>query len=98
MTSGTGQRAPPRMAPFEIDDLALFLDLDGTLAPIAPTPDQIVLDSRVRDLLPRLVRRLRGRVAIVSGRSITNIDRILDNRITAAAGIHGLERRTGSGV
>jgi trehalose 6-phosphate phosphatase len=98
MTSGTGQRAPPLMAPFEIDELALFLDFDGTLAPIAPTPDQIVLDSRVRDLLPRLIRRLGGRVAIVSGRSIANIDRILGKRIMAAAGVHGLERRTASGV
>jgi trehalose 6-phosphate phosphatase len=98
MIGGTAQEAPPRMAPVEVDGLALFLDLDGTLAPIAPTPDQAILDVRIRDLLPRLVRRLGGRVAIISGRTIANIDRILGTTIMAAAGVHGLERRTASGV
>jgi trehalose 6-phosphate phosphatase len=81
-----------------VDKLALFLDLDGTLAPIASAPDRVALDFRVVGLLARLMRRLGGRVAIVSGRSIADVDRIVDGSVTAVAGIHGLERRTASGV
>jgi trehalose 6-phosphate phosphatase len=81
-----------------VEGMALFLDLDGTLAPIAATPDEIVLDFRVLDLLPRLMRRLDGRVAVISGRSIENLDSILAENILALAGVHGLERRTASGV
>ena len=81
-----------------VDNLALFLDLDGTLVPLASAPDQVALDFRVVGLLSRLVRRLGRRVAIVSGRSIADVDRIVEDSIAAVAGIHGLERRTVSGV
>jgi trehalose 6-phosphate phosphatase len=84
--------------PPAIDGMALFLDLDGTLAPIAATPDEVFLDSRVLDLLPRLMRSLDGRLAIISGRRLKSLDRILGGRIVAVAGLHGLERRTASNV
>jgi trehalose 6-phosphate phosphatase len=87
-----------RSEPPSVEGMALFLDLDGTLAHIAPTPDEIVLDRRILDLFPRLRRRFNERVAIVSGRSIGNLDRILGESIIATAGVHGLERRNASGV
>jgi trehalose 6-phosphate phosphatase len=93
MIGGIRGLEPPTM-----DGIALFLDLDGTLAPIAATPDAIVLDFRVPDLLPRLAEKLSGRVAIISGRSLENVDRILSGSIVPVAGVHGLERRTASGV
>jgi trehalose 6-phosphate phosphatase len=41
---------------------------------------------------------LEGRLAVISGRPIKDIDRILDGAARAAAGVHGLERRSASGA
>ena len=76
---------------------ALFLDLDGVLAPLAPTPDAVRPDARRTAVLTRLTDRLDGRVAIVSGRTLGEIDRISDGAARAASGVHGLQRRRGDG-
>lgn len=76
---------------------ALFLDLDGVLAPLAPTPDAVGPDIRRTQVLKRLTDRLQGRVAIVSGRTLSEIDRISDGAARAASGVHGLQRRRGDG-
>jgi len=76
---------------------ALFLDLDGTLAPIAPRPQDVRLNDDQRDILRRLAARLGGRLAILSGRSISDVDRILGGAVIAVAGVHGLERRGADG-
>jgi trehalose 6-phosphate phosphatase len=78
--------------------LALFLDLDGVLAPMAPTPDAVVADPRRTAVLTRLDRALDGRLAIVSGRTLSEIDRIADSASPSAAGVHGLERRRRDGA
>lgn len=80
-----------------VERLALFLDLDGTLAPLAETPDAVGPVRSRSDLLHALVRSLGGRVAILSGRTIADVDRILERSVAAVAGIHGLERRTSAG-
>ena len=77
---------------------ALFLDLDGVLAPLAPTPDAVGPDARRTAVLKQLNNRLQGRVAIVSGRTLNEIDRISDGAARAAAGVHGLQRRRGDGT
>jgi len=76
---------------------ALFLDLDGVLAPLAPTPDAVIPDARRTAVLKSLAERLGGRVAIVSGRTIAEIDRIAETALTPASGVHGLERRRADG-
>ena len=81
----------------ELSGAALFLDLDGTLAPIVSRPDQVVPDTRRTSILERLRRGLDGRLAVVSGRTLADLDRILEHRVAALAGVHGLTRRTGSG-
>ncbi len=73
--------------------MALFLDLDGVLAPMAPRPDDVVADPRRTAVLNALGEALNGRVAIVSGRTLGEIDRISDSASPSAAGVHGLERR-----
>jgi trehalose 6-phosphate phosphatase len=77
--------------------LALFLDIDGTLVPIAPTPAEV----RPAPELPRLLRRaaadLGNALAIVSGREITSIDQVTQNVVPYAAGSHGAEFRLGPG-
>lgn len=76
---------------------ALFLDLDGVLAPLAPTPDAVTPNARRTAVLKSLAHRLGGRVAIVSGRTIAEIDRIAGTALTPASGVHGLERRRADG-
>lgn len=76
-----------------LPDAALFLDLDGTLARFQPRPDDVGPDPVRNDLLRRLQRETCGRLAVVSGRSIDDLDRILEASVTVVAGVHGLERR-----
>jgi trehalose 6-phosphate phosphatase len=84
--------------PTEVRGLALFLDMDGVLAPLAPTPDEVVPDPRRTAILRRLVPALDGRLAIISGRTLSEIDRITDGASPSASGVHGLtiRRRDGS--
>src|SRR5690606_34627785 len=92
--------APPRLPhpPVCLPSAALFLDLDGVLAPLAPTPDAVGPDARRTAVLTRLTRALQGRTAVVSGRTLAEIDRISDGAARAASGVHGLERRRGDGT
>lgn len=92
--AGLGDLTPP---PVRFDRLALFLDMDGVLAPIAETPDAVRPVARRTALLRRLDALLEGRVAIVSGRTLAEIDRISGAGTLAASGVHGLERRRRDG-
>lgn len=83
--------------PVEIERLALFLDMDGVLAPLAATPDAVLPVSRRTEVLKRLNTGLAGRLAIISGRTLGEIDRISGTTDLAASGVHGLERRRGDG-
>ena len=85
--------APP---PHVRDDASLFFDFDGTLVDLAPTPDAVVVDAGLLDQLDRLAVRFPARVAIISGRSIAQLDAMLGQhaRRFAVAGSHGAERRT----
>jgi len=85
---------PPAAVPAEI---ALFLDLDGVLAPLVDTPDAVVADPRRTRVLQVLGRALEGRLAVVSGRTLSEIDRITEGASPSAAGVHGLERRRRDG-
>lgn len=75
------------------DEIALFLDLDGTLLDIvadhraASAPDGLV------PLIDRIHHDLGGALAIVSGRPIATIDRLLAPLRLPAAGVHGAELR-----
>lgn len=78
-------------------DAALFLDLDGTLVEIAPTPEQVQVAPFLPELLSRLAEQRGGALAVVSGRRLADIDRLLAPWRGAAAGLHGVERRRGDG-
>lgn len=77
---------------------ALFLDLDGTLAPIMPRPDDVGPDARRARALARLRRRFDDRVAVVSGRSLPDLDHILGGGVPAIGAVHGLVRRAADGT
>lgn len=76
---------------------ALFLDFDGTLAEIAETPNAVHVDLALASLLERLAARLDGALALVSGRRLEDLDARLAPLRLPAAGLHGLERRSGDG-
>ena len=77
---------------------ALFLDLDGTLVEITEHPSLTRASPRLRRLLPRLVESCEGAVAVISGRRIEEVDRVLAPHVGYAAGVHGLERRGPDGM
>jgi len=78
-------------------DWALFLDFDGCIVDIAPTPEAVDVPDCLPSLLVALREALGGAVAIVSGRPIEQIDGFLGTAVPAVAGLHGLERRTADG-
>jgi trehalose 6-phosphate phosphatase len=82
----------------DLDRCALFLDYDGTLVPIAPTPAEARADDEVRALLAALAEGLAGALGVVSGRPVADIDGFLAPLRLTVAGLHGLElrRRDGS--
>jgi trehalose 6-phosphate phosphatase len=85
---------PPRLAPKRT---AFFLDFDGTLADFNEDPSAVFLPERERRSLDQLAEATGGAVAIVSGRAIADIDRMLAPLKLPVAGVHGLERRDARG-
>lgn len=71
----------------------LFLDVDGTLLEIAPTPDAVRVDESLNRLLLRVRDALDGAVALISGRPLEQLDELFAPERWLAAGLHGLERR-----
>ena len=74
-------------------DIALFLDFDGTLVEIAPSPEDVHLDRRVAPALTTLRAQLGGALALVSGRPIAFLDGVLAPHRFDIAGLHGAQIR-----
>lgn len=72
---------------------AFFFDLDGTLAGIKSHPDQVVIPADALQTLQRLVQQQNGAVALISGRSMIELDRLTRPYRLPLAGVHGAERR-----
>ena len=71
--------------------LVLLLDYDGTLSPIAPHPDLATLPSKTKIVLEKLARNPRIFIAIVSGRGVENVKKMVGIENITYAGNHGLE-------
>lgn len=78
-------------------DWALFLDVDGCLLDFADTPDGVFVPPELPARLAVLSHALDGALALVSGRSLACLDRLFAPLHTAAAGLHGIERRSADG-
>ncbi|MEM8948001.1 MAG: trehalose-phosphatase [Pseudomonadota bacterium] len=82
--------APPRPP---LSGSALFLDVDGTLVAIEQEPEAVKVSDELRNLLERLKTASDGALALVSGRSIEQLDRLFKPLSFSASGLHGLEKR-----
>lgn len=93
VADGSRVSLPPEAFKFDLDHTAIFLDVDGTLLDIAPTPLEVSVPERLRESLEALWKRLDGSIAFISGRPIAEIDRIFEPLRLPAAGGHGAEIR-----
>ena len=72
---------------------AWFFDIDGTLVELAQVPSGIVLDDEMAAIIERLRSLSGGAVALVTGRKIEEVDRLLPLDALPIAGQHGFELR-----
>src|SRR5512136_2715691 len=59
-----------------LDEFAILLDIDGTLLDLAPTPREVWVPPGLATTLNRLHEKTSGALALVSGRSLNDIDLI----------------------
>lgn len=90
--------SPPSLAELQAQGpLALFFDFDGTLVDIAPAPDAIRVKPGLGAGLEALAARHGDRVALITGRSLSDIHRHVGTPRIAMAGSHGIERQSMTG-
>lgn len=71
--------------------LFIFLDFDGTIVPIADTPDKVTLPEEVRALLRGITNSRQARLAFISGRRIEDIKNKIGLKNAIYSGNHGLQ-------
>ena len=96
--SRDGTRSIVRPPPLDLSRHALFLDVDGTLVGIQERPELVLPEPALTTLLTELCARMQGAVAILTGRTIVDADRILERVVPFVAGVHGQQRRHGAEV
>jgi len=92
------QAAVAQPVPLPHDPWCLFLDVDGTLLELADSPGGVAVDPHLLPLLEQLRNVAGGALALVSGRTIRNLDELLGSSRLPAAGLHGCERRDATGA
>ena len=84
----------PRALVPHLSETAILLDIDGTLLDLAPTPREVwVPPGLAKTLEPACSTRTSGALALVSGRSLNDIDLIFAPEQFPAVGGHGAEMR-----
>jgi trehalose 6-phosphate phosphatase len=76
-----------------LSETAILLDIDGTLLDLAPTPREVWVPPDLANNLNHLLERTSGALALVSGRSLNDIDLIFAPAQFPAIGGHGAEMR-----
>lgn len=87
-----GVAAPASLIP-PLERTAVLLDIDGTLLDFAPTPREVWVPPELSTTLKQLHERTGGALALVSGRSLNDIDLIFAPEVFPAIGGHGAEMR-----
>lgn len=85
---------PPPIGPQH----AVFLDIDGTLIDLAATPDAVVVPPELPHTLAALRAQLGGAVALLTGRRLADVDRLIGPDYAAAAEHGGILRDAGGTV
>ena len=78
--------------------VALFLDVDGTLVEIADKPASVVISKTLKQLLSKLEKHVDGALALISGRTISEVDQLFQPLKLPVSGKHGFESRDTSGL
>lgn len=84
--------------PLDLREWALFIDIDGTLIDLAPTPSAIIIPKELPHQLAVVQRRAGGAMALVTGRAISAVDEMFHPNRLPVAGMHGAEMRDGAGT
>jgi trehalose 6-phosphate phosphatase len=80
-------------AKLDLQTIALLLDVDGTIIDIGPSPTEVQVSDALLESLKRLFDLTGGAVALVSGRPISDLDRLFAPLRLPAIGGHGAEMR-----
>jgi trehalose 6-phosphate phosphatase len=83
----------PRSLVPHLSETAILLDVDGTLLDLMPTPREVWVPPDLAKTMNRLLARTNGALALVSGRSLNDIDLIFAPDLFPAVGGHGAEMR-----
>ena len=83
----------PHLLVPHLSETAILLDIDGTLLDLTPTPREVWVPPGLAKTLNRLLERTSGALALVSGRSLNDIDLIFAPEEFPAVGGHGAEMR-----
>ncbi|CAF0707028.1 unnamed protein product [Brachionus calyciflorus] len=79
-------------------NLAIILDYDGTLVPIQPHPDLAVMSEDVKNLLQKIIDCKYIDVTILSGRSMSNLKKMIKIKDINLSGSHGMELSLANGI
>src|SRR6476619_8034793 len=83
----------PRSLVPHLSETAILLDIAGTLLDLMPTPREVWVPPGLSETLNRLTQRTNGALAMVSGRSLNDIDLIFAPDVFRAVAGHGAEMR-----
>jgi trehalose 6-phosphate phosphatase len=86
----------PHLLVPHLSEIAILLDIDGTLLELKPTPREVFVPEGLPATLGGLLEKTSGALALVSGRSLNDIDLIFAPDQFPAVGGHGAEMRLGS--
>src|SRR5580704_14176160 len=84
--------------PIDIAQVAILLDVDGTILDVAATPQSVVVPASLVRTLGELHARTDGALALVSGRLIENLDDLFVPLKLPCVGGHGVEWRISGGA
>jgi trehalose 6-phosphate phosphatase len=97
MADTASHSAADDFAALDLASSALLLDIDGTLIDIGPSPFEVHVPEALCRSLARLLERMDGALALVSGRPIRDIDKLFSPLKLPVVGGHGAEMRFADG-
>lgn len=70
----------------------IFLDFDGTLAPIRRNPEKVRLSLATKKILANLTSKLKAKVYVISGRPLAFLKKAVQNPKITLIAEHGLKK------